>query len=60
MDSNGWVVGEASQEGGVLTFGDPMFTWEELYAVPGEYVVGLVVEDLEGNAYQTLSQVSVE
>ena len=60
LDSNGRVIGNASQEGGVLTFGDTMFTWEELYAAPGEYIIGLVVEDLEGNAYQSLSQVTVE
>ena len=57
VSKNGWTwinAAElrkiATQEGGTLTFGDQMFTWEELDAAPGEYIVGFIVEDLDGNA----------
>ena len=50
----------ASQEGGTLTFGDQMFTWVELDAAQGEYVVGFIVEDLDGNAYPVYGRVRVE
>jgi hypothetical protein len=50
----------ASQEGGTLTFGDQMFIWEELDAAPGEYIVGFIVEDLDGNSYEVFTGVIVE
>jgi hypothetical protein len=43
----------------VLTFSDQMFTWEELDAAAGPYVVGFVVEDLDGNATQSIAQITV-
>ena len=58
--SNGKVVEIATQEGGTLTFGDQMFTWEELDAAPGGYIVGFIVEDLDGNTYEVYEQVIVE
>jgi hypothetical protein len=48
------------QEGSTLTFGDQMFMWQELDAAPGEYIVGFVAEDLDGNAYEVYTQVDVE
>ncbi len=48
------------QEGGTLTFGNQMFTWKELDAAPGLYLVGFIVEDLDGNATQVYDQVSVQ
>jgi hypothetical protein len=60
LDQNGRVAQVARQEGGMLTFGDQMFTWEELDAAPGEYIVGFIVEDLDGNAHQVYERVSVE
>ena len=59
LDASGKVSQSATQDGGTLTFGDNMFTWEEVYAAPGEYIVGLVVEDLDGNATQSLTQITV-
>ena len=49
-----------AQAGGALTFGDQMFTWEELDAAPGEYIVGFIVEDLDGNTYEVYERVAVE
>jgi hypothetical protein len=60
LDEQGNVVQEARQEGGTLTFGDQMFIWEELDAAVGDYVVGFIVEDLDGNAYETYTSVTVE
>jgi hypothetical protein len=34
--------------------------WEDLDAAAGEYIVGFVVEDLDGNAYEAFSAVAVE
>jgi hypothetical protein len=60
LDQQGKVVQTASQEGGTLVFGDQMFTWEELDAAPGEYIVGFIIEDLDGNAYEVYERVTVE
>jgi hypothetical protein len=60
LDQNGNVTKVATQEGGTLTFGDQMFTWEELDAAPGRYIVGFAVEDLDGNAYEVYERVLVE
>ncbi len=60
LDQRGKVLQAATQEGGTLTFGDQMFTWEELDAAPGEYIVGFIVEDLDGNNYEVYEQVSVQ
>ena len=42
------------------TFGDQPFVWEVLDAAAGEYVVGFVVEDLDGNELERFVQVTVE
>jgi hypothetical protein len=60
LDVSGKVAGVARQEGGSLTFGDQMFTWEELDAASGPYLVGFIVEDLDGNAIQAFEQVLVQ
>ena len=60
LDQNGRVVQTATQEGGTLTFGEQMFAWRELDAAPGEYLVGFLVKDLDGNAYEVYTGVVVE
>jgi hypothetical protein len=59
LDQNGKVAQVATQTGGTLTFGDQMFAWQELDAAPGEYIVGFVVEDLDGNAFESYERVTV-
>ena len=59
LNSNGEVVSRALQDGGTLTFGDRMFTWETLDAAAGEYVVGFVVEDLDGNRQESFTPINV-
>lgn len=60
LDGNGRVAQTAYQEGGTLTFGDQMFTWTELDAAPGRYLVGFIVSDLDGNTVEVYEQVMVE
>jgi hypothetical protein len=60
LDTQGRVQDAVLQPGETLTFGDRMFTWEELDAATGEYVVGFIVEDLDGNRYEVYERVAVE
>jgi len=60
LDSSGEVINTAYQEGGTLTFGKHMFTWKTLDAAAGDYMVGFVVEDLDGYQQQSLTQIVVK
>lgn len=60
LDANGNVAQKSTQEGGTLIFSDQPITWEALDAAPGNYIVGFVITDLDGNAYQVFEQVRVE
>jgi hypothetical protein len=60
LDASGNIAQVSAQEGGTLTFRDRMFTWEELDAPRGAYIVGFIVEDLDGNQYAEYTQVTVE
>jgi len=59
LDSQGNVVDTAFQEGETLTFGDQMFTWEELDAAQGEYIIGFIIEDLDGKSYEAYTPIRV-
>jgi hypothetical protein len=37
-----------------------MFTWKTLDAAAGDYVVGFIVEDLDGKAQQAFTRISVK
>ena len=56
LGTNGSV---SRQEGETITFGNQPVTWDELYGPPGEYIVGFIVEDLDGNRYQAYQEVTV-
>jgi hypothetical protein len=60
LDAQGKVVREATQAGDTLTFGDRMFTWKEMDAAPGDYLVGFIVSDLDGAKSEVYTQVSVQ
>lgn len=60
LDEQGKVTKVEQQEGKTLTFGEKLFTWKQLYAAAGKYVVGFVVEDLDGNSQTAYVQVSVK
>jgi hypothetical protein len=59
LDALGNVTQVAQQAGETLTFGDEMFTWEQVYAAAGEYIVGFIVEDLDGNSKTVFVEVTV-
>lgn len=59
LDAQGNVTGTAQQDGETLTFRDAMFTWEQLYAAPGDYIVGFIAEDLDGNSRTTFTTLEV-
>jgi len=60
LDAQGNIEQISTQQGGTLTFGDQMFTWQDLDAAQGDYIVGFVVEDLDGNAYESYAAIRVE
>ncbi len=59
LDSSGQAVNTVSQEGKTLTFGRQMFTWETLDAAAGDYAVGFVVADLDGNQQPAFTRITV-
>ena len=60
LDSSGKVEEISTQDGDTLTFGSDPFTWVELDAAVGEYIVGFIVTDLDGNQYPVYAQVRVQ
>jgi hypothetical protein len=50
----------AYEQGTTITFGAEPITWEQLYAAQGEYVVGFIIEDLDGNQYPIYTQITVQ
>lgn len=60
LDESGAVASIEMQEGGTVTFGDVPFTWEELDAAAGTYIVGFIIEDLDGKRFPVYEQVVVE
>jgi len=60
LDGTGNVINTATQPGGTITFGSQPLTWEVLDAARGVYMVGFVVEDLDGNRQQSLIKIAVE
>jgi hypothetical protein len=48
------------QSGATLTFGSEPFKWEQLFAAQGDYVVGFIIEDLDGNQYPVYTQITVQ
>ncbi|HMQ56614.1 MAG TPA: hypothetical protein PKD98_31330, partial [Anaerolineae bacterium] len=59
LDQQGNVAQVSQQTGDTLTFGEQPFTWQELDAAPGRYLVGFIVEDLDGNTTEVFEEVTV-
>jgi hypothetical protein len=59
LNPDGTVAGTTILDGSTLTFGDAMFSWEEVYAAPGEYLIGLMAQDMDGNTTQSLGRITV-
>jgi hypothetical protein len=47
-------------EGKTITFGAEPIKWEQLYAAAGDYMVGFIIEDLDGNQYPVYTNVTVQ
>jgi hypothetical protein len=60
LDASGQVKQTATQDGRTLTFGSQMFQMAEVYAAAGDYIVGFVVEDLDGNRQEVYTPVTVQ
>ncbi len=60
VDSNGNVTGIVKENGKTLTFGAQPFKWVQLYAAQGQYLVGFIVEDLDGNQYPVYTTITVK
>ena len=48
------------QDGGTVTFGEGGLTWVDQDAPVGTYVVGFVIEDLDGNRQHAYEQIQVQ
>jgi hypothetical protein len=60
LDSQGNVTATSYQDGKTLTFSEAGLTWKQLYAAAGDYIIGFIVEDLDGNQVASYQQIRVE
>jgi hypothetical protein len=60
LDAQGQIVQISAQEGGTVTFGEQGLTWVDQDAPVGTYVVGYVIEDLDGNRKHAYGQIQVQ
>jgi hypothetical protein len=60
LNERGNVEQTVRLPGGTLTFGGETFSWEVLDAAAGQYVVGFIVQDLDGNSYESFEVATVE
>lgn len=60
LDANGRMVNMGYEEGGTLEIGNAPWTYEVLDGPAGDYVIGFIVEDLDGNRVETYRDVTVE
>jgi hypothetical protein len=49
-----------TKEGRTLTFGQEDFIWQIQNATKGDYVVGFIAEDFDGNKYEEYVAVTLE
>ena len=49
-----------TEEGATLTFGDDNFTWTDAAAPKGEYQIGFIAEDFDGNWYEAHTTLTVK
>ena len=59
LDESGQLVDAAYETGGTLTFGGGPWTYEVLDAPAGDYSIGFIAEDLDGNRTETYAEVTV-
>lgn len=60
LDSQGRVTQVVRQEGDTLSFTNQTFSWLAFDAAIGDYVIGFIVEDLDGNITESYQKIRVE
>jgi hypothetical protein len=61
LDSSGNVTQIVEVPGDILTFGNgSVFTWSAVYAPAGEFLVGFMVADLDGNTSQSFTRITMQ
>ena len=60
LGAQGSAATPATEAGPTLTFGDAPLTWVDQDAAAGVYVVGFIVEDLDGKQYPAYTQITVK
>lgn len=60
LSADGAVENTVYEPGETLTFSDQPFTWLEQFAPAGTFVVGFIVEDLDGNRTPIYTQIEVQ
>jgi hypothetical protein len=60
LDASGHVTQIVEIPGDILTFrNDNSLTWSAKYAPVGDYLVGFIVSDLDGNTSQTFTRITM-
>jgi hypothetical protein len=61
LDTSGNVTQVVEVTGDTLTFGaNNVFTWSAVYAPTGEYLVGFMVSDMDGNTRQSFTRITIQ
>ena len=60
LDDTGQLVNADYETGGTLTFGQGPWTYTVQDAPAGDYTIGFIVEDLDGNRTETYTDVTVQ
>jgi clostripain len=60
MTDKGGETDTVYKEAGILTFGDTPWTWEEHPSAKGQYLIGIIAEDMDGNSYAEYVPVTAE
>ena len=59
LDSSGQLTGFSYLDGDTLTFSSNPFVWEQVYAPDGDYVIGFLINDHDGNTTEAYTQITV-
>lgn len=59
LDPSGNVTEVVYEDGDTIIFDGSPFEWEQVYAPEGDYLVGFLVSDLDGNVTQDFIQIQV-
>jgi len=60
LDANGAVSKISNSDGDTLTFGSQPFQWKQEWLPSGDYLVGFLVADLDGNVTPVYTTVTVQ